>query len=321
MNLGDFVLPQGRRPAYDFLVKTHIVRPALLCFLAIVLGIAPIRALAIASTPSGYVLHPGDQLAVTVFDEPTLSQSTTILPDGTITYPLVGQLEIGGETIKDATVKLTNALQQYVKNPIVSITVTQLGSYNVMVLGDVKTPGKYLLPSSARLADAIAAAGGLDLTNGDYPDARLSIDNGPPITVSLQSLFREGDVTSNVPLGNETVVYVPGPTPMQVQVIGSVDKPGTVQVHVGDRLAMAIAAAGTTAGSHADLSHIRITRVEPDGSTTQSEYNLFNALKNGELGSDPVLSKNDLIYVPEARTGSIGAGEVVLTLLSRLIFW
>jgi polysaccharide biosynthesis/export protein len=298
-------------------VKTRIVRPALLCFLAVFLATGP--AVAITSAPSGYVLHPGDQLAVTVFDEPSLSQSATILPDGTITYPLVGQLEIGGETVRAATRKLTNALQQYVKNPIVSIAVTQLGLYNVLVLGDVKSPGKYLLPSTARLADAIAAAGGLDIVNGEYPDARLSIDNGPPLTASLQGLMREGDVNANVPLGNETVVYVPGPTPMQVQVIGSVDKPGIVQVHVGDRLAMAIAAAGTTAGSRADLAHIRITRVAPDGSTNVSEYNLYNALKEGELGSDPLLAKNDVIYVPEAH-GS-GTGQVVLTLLSRLLWW
>jgi polysaccharide biosynthesis/export protein len=259
---------------------------------------------------------------VTVFGEPTLSQNATVLPDGTITYPLVGQLDVGGDTVKAATLKLTGALQQYVKDPIVSIAVTQLGSYDVLVLGDVKTPGKYVLPSSARLADAIAAAGGLDVVNGDYPDARVSIDNAPPVTSSLQKLMREGDVNANIPLGNETVVYVPGPTPMQVQVIGSVDKPGAVEIHVGDRLAMAIAAAGTTTNSRADLSHVRVTHIAPDGSTSVAEYNLFNALKGGDLASDPVLSKNDVIYVPEARNSSLisGPAQAVLLVLSRLLW-
>lgn len=270
----------------------------------------------------GYVLHPGDQLMITVFGEPTLSQSATLLPDDTITYPLVGQLKVGGETVHEATLQLTDALQQYVKNPIVSIAVTHLGSYNVLVLGNVKTPGKYVLPSSARLADAIAAAGGVDTVNGEYPDARVSIDNGPPVTASLQSLMREGDVDANIPLGNETVVYVPGPTPMQVQVIGSVDKPGAVVVHVGDRLAMAIAAAGATAGSRADLSHIRLTRVGPNGAVTVSEYNLYDALERGDLAADPVLLKNDEIYVPEAsNSNNLSAPtQGVLLLLSRLLW-
>jgi polysaccharide biosynthesis/export protein len=299
-------------------VKTHALRSALFCFLAAVLGFGFGPALAVTGD---YVLHPGDQLAITVFGEPTLSQSATLLPDGTITYPLVGQLDIAGETVKAATAKLTRALQQYVKNPTVSIAITQLGSYDVLVLGDVKTPGKYVLPSSARLADAVAAAGGVETANGEYPDARVSIDNAPPVTASLQGLLREGDVNANIPLGSETVVYVPGPTPMKVQVIGSVDKPGAVEVHVGDRLTMAIAAAGTSTNSHADLAHIRITRLAADGSTNVAEYNLYNALKGGDLKSDPVLTRDDVIYVPETRAGGMsGPAQAVMLLLSRLLW-
>jgi polysaccharide biosynthesis/export protein len=305
-------------PTYDSGVKTHSLRSALFCFLTILLGLRGTAALA---ATGDYVLHPGDQLAITVFGEPSLSQSATLLPDGTITYPLVGQLSIAGETVKAATKQLTHALQQYVKNPIVSIAITQLGSYDVLVLGDVKTPGKYLLPTTARLADAVAAAGGVSIVNGEYPDARVSIDNGPPVTASLQSLMREGDVNANIPLGSETVVYVPGPTPMHVQVIGSVDKPGPVEVHVGDRLTMAIAAAGTSTNSHADLAHIRITRVAANGSTSVSEYNLYKALQGGDLASDPILGKDDVIYVPEARTAAMsGPAQAVMLLLSRLLW-
>ncbi len=281
---------------------------------------APAATAANNATPTGYVLHPGDQLSVTVFGEQSLSQVTTVLPDGSITYPLVGRLNVGNETIDEATQSLTHALKQYIRDPVVSIAITQLGAYDVLVLGDVKTPGKYSLPSSARLADAIGAAGGLDSVNGDYPDARVSINNEPPQTVSLQSLLRDGDVNANLPLGSETVVYVPGPTPMQVQVVGNVDKPGTVEVHVGDRLSMAVAVAGTTTSSQADLAHIRVTRTAADGTTTTTEYNLYKALKGGDLASDPVLDKNDVIYVPQARQGNSlsGFAQGILLLLSRL---
>jgi polysaccharide biosynthesis/export protein len=298
------------------------VRSALFCLIAMLFALGTIPALALTGGSPDYVLHPGDELAVTVFGEPTLTQSATLLPDGTITYPLVGQIRLGGKTVREATLNLTAALERYLKNPIVSIAVTKLGEYDVMVLGGVKTPGKYVLPSSARLADAIAAAGGLDGINGDYPDARVSIDDAPPVTASLQSLLREGDVSANIALGSDTVVYVPGPTPMQVNVIGSVDKPGATEVHVGDRLAMAIAAAGTTTNSRADLSHIRVTHVAPDGSTSVAEYNLYNALKNGDLASDPILLKNDVIYVPAtSEAGSLsGPMQGLLLVLSRLLF-
>ena len=300
----------------------HFLRSGLFGILSVMLALGPTPARAGTGTSLSYVLHPGDQLAVTIFGEPSLSQSAILLPDGTITYPLVGELRLGGETVKAATLTLASALRENVKNPIVSIDVTKLGSYDVLVLGDVKSPGKYVLPSSARLADAIAAAGGLEIVNGTYPDARVSIDNAAPVTASLQSLMREGDVSDNIPLGSETAVYVPGPTPMQVQVVGSVDKPGTVGIHVGDRLAMAIAAAGATASAHADLSHIRVTHVAADGSTSVAEYDLYQALQNGNMASNPVLYKNDMIYVPQARSqGTLsGTAQGVLLLLSRLLY-
>jgi polysaccharide export outer membrane protein len=287
---------------------------------AIFVLLAPIGCFADGSSPS-YVLRPGDHVAVTVFGEQSLSETETLLPDGTIAYPLLGRLHLAGETVTAATAQMTHALRAYVRDPIVTIAVTEPAPDEVLVLGDVKTPGKYSLPSTAHIADAIAAAGGLDDVNGDYPVARVSINNGPPESVSLQGLLRDGDVSNNISLGSSAIVYVPGATPMQVQVIGSVDKPGEVEVHVGDRLSMAIARAGTTATSLADLSHVRVTHVTSDGTTVTKEYNLYKALKGGDLSSDPILAKNDVIYVPQAHQGDrlSGFAQGVLLLLSRLV--
>jgi polysaccharide biosynthesis/export protein len=304
-------------------VKLSPARSALFVIAAIVIVFAPVWSLAAGSPPKGYLLHPGDVLAVTVYGETELSQSTTVLPDGSITYPLVGKLNVGGESVDSATQKLTAAFKRYLRDPVVSISITTLSLEDVLVLGNVKTPGKYTLPPTARVADAIAAAGGLGDVNGEYPDARVSIDNGTPETISLQSLLRDGDVRANVPLwGNEAVVYVPGPTPIQVQVVGNVDKPGMVEIHEGDRLSMAIAVAGTTSNSQADLSRIRVTSVAPDGATSVHDYNLYKALKDGDLNSDPILAKNDVIYVPQARQGTAISGwaQGLLMVLSRLYF-
>jgi polysaccharide biosynthesis/export protein len=329
--VGDFDLPTAPLPSYDFGVMKYFERSALAWVVALVTWIVPVASVAATPPPAaapavtpapGYRLHPGDQLAVTVYGEAQLSQNTTVLPDGTITYPLIGKLDVGGDTIDTATAKVTRALREYVRDPDVSIAITQLGNYDVLVLGDVKTPGKYPLPPTARVTDAIAAAGGLGDINGEYPNARVSINNGPPVTISLQSLLRDGDVASNLPLGPESVVYVPGPTPLAVQVIGNVDKPGTVEVHVGDRLSMAIAVAGTTTNSQADLAHIRVTSVAADGSTQEHEYNLYRALKGGDLTSDPVLAKNDVIYVPQAhqQNAMSAFAQGIFLLLSRLYF-
>jgi polysaccharide biosynthesis/export protein len=304
-------------PSYDARVNRYLFARVLPYAVAIIAIILPLSSSA-ADTSGTYVLRPGDQLSVTVFGEQGLTENTTVLPDGTIVYPLVGKLHVGGESIDAATQQLKTALKEYLKDPAVSIALTQAAPDDVLVLGDVKTPGKYPLPATARVTDAIAAAGGLDQVNGDLPVARVSVDNGSPQTVSLQSLLRDGDVSSNILLGATAVVYIPGPTPMQVEVIGSVDKPGQVQIHVGDRLSMAIAVAGTSSNSKADLSHVRVTSIAPDGSTVTHEYNLYKALKGGDLTSDPVLAKNDVVYVPQGQQGPSNFGQGLLFLLSRL---
>lgn len=294
-------------------------------FRALFLAAAAGAALLAATPPAtghDYVLHTGDQIAISVFGDQTLSQNAVILSDGSIVYPLIGKIRVGGYTISTATSRIAAALRKYVRDPMVTISVTQSGTDNVLVLGNVKTPGKYTLSSSAHVADAIAAAGGIAYANGDYPKARISVDGGPAQTVALQGLLRDGNLDEDVALGSEAIVYVTGPMPLNIEVLGSVDHPGTVPVYVGDRLSIAIAKAGNTSNSHADLAHVHVSRQQPDGTTQTETYNLYDALERGNLTADPVLQKDDVVFVPEARqndrVSSVFQG--IFAVLSRLVF-
>jgi len=249
-------------------------------------------------------INAGDQLNVQVFGEPTLSQVVTVQDDGNIEYPLVGRVSVGGKTPTQAAEAIKTALLTYVRHPIVTVALSQEGQNNVLVLGDVKTPGKYVVRSGAHLSDAVAAAGGLGTTNGDYPKARVTQDNGTVTEVSLQQLLVDGKSKLNVPLSNNAVVYVEGPLPIQVEVVGAVDHPGYYTVHQGDRLSVAIAQAGTSANAKADLNHVTVSR-EVDGKIEKDQVNMYNALHGGDRAhSDPILQKDDVVYVPQARTGN-----------------
>lgn len=246
-------------------------------------------------------VYPGDQLNVQVFGEPTLSQTVTVLDDGTVDYPLIGHVKVGGSTPVQAANTIKTSLLQYVKHPIVTVSIAEAGQSNVLVLGNVKTPGRYAVRSGAHLSDAIAAAGGLGTTNGDYPNARVTEPNGRNAEVSLQKLLVQGDGALNVPIANDAIVYVEGPLPIRVQVLGAVDHPGYYEVHQGDRLSSAIAQAGTSATSKADLNHVFITR-EVAGKEQKDEINMYTALKQGDYQKgDPVLQKDDVVYVPIAK--------------------
>jgi polysaccharide biosynthesis/export protein len=275
-----------------------------------------------ASLPAQTKIHPGDQLSVQVYGDQTLTENVMVLSDGTVEYPLIGRVPVAGKTLDQAAAVLAQRLRKYVRQPVVSISILQLGQPDVLVLGDVKSPGKYQLRSDARLTDAIAAAGGLINVNGTFPDARVANASGTVTSVSLESLLQRGDTTLDVPLGEGSVVYVPGPVQFTVEVAGSVDHPGDVQVNEGDRLSIAIAKAGDSQNANADLNHIRLIRTDADGKQTTTEINLYQALNNGDQSADVALQKGDVIYVPQAGKHSdvfSGAGSGLLYILTRLI--
>lgn len=283
------------------------------------LALACCGGFAQAAAP-GTVIHPGDQLSVQVYGDQTLTQTVTVLNDGTIAYPLIGQVPVAGKTPEQAAQTLKMRLLKFVRHPVVTIAISQLAQPNVMVLGDVKNPGKYQLRSDAHLSDAIAAAGGLVDIDGDYPSARVSDPSGHISQISLQKLLRSGDIALDQRLGEGDVVYVPGPVQFYVNVTGAVDHPGPIQVNQGDNLAVAIAKAGNSANAQSDLNHVRLIRTGADGKEHSEDINLYQALQNNDQSVNVALQKGDTIYVPQARQNK-GSSMLsgLLYVLSRFI--
>ena len=274
---------------------------------------------AVAVIPSS-IVHAGDRLSIEVAGEADLSQQVTVAGDGTIGLPLVGQVHVAGVTPGDAGNLIAAALKQYVRDPHVSVNVLQEGHIDVLVLGDVANSGMYSLPPGAHLSDAIAAAGGIDPSiNGPYPVARVAIPDGAVYNVSLEKLLRGGDPTRDVELTNKAAVYVPGPTTFDITVLGAVDHPGTISLNQGDRLSIAVAKAGNSPTSNADLNRIVVTRTESNGKTASHPVNLYQALEQGDSRYDPPLFKGDVVYVPIAQQ-SHGNLTNALFILSRLFF-
>lgn len=285
---------------------------------------APAAAPAEATVQSAidYRIRQGDEVTLTVFGEPTLTplQPLRVLQGGTIALPLAGNVIVGGLTTSEASAAVARKFRKYLRDPKITLAVYSVGPVEALVLGNVKVPGKYTLPPPARLTDVIAAAGGLGPTDGDYPDARLEYPDGTTATVSLQKLLHDGDVKSNVTVASGETVYIPSPTLLTVEVIGAVDKPGDVQVHDGDDVAMAIARAGTATQQQADLNHVTVTRVGPSGTKIVRTVNLYEVLKKGNTSQDVVMQKGDLVYVPSSpKRDPFGSAGSLLFGLGSLI--
>ncbi|MBV8362993.1 MAG: polysaccharide export protein [Candidatus Eremiobacteraeota bacterium] len=291
-------------------------------WLSFIVGVAAVACGgAVAAASDQYLIHRGDQLSVQVYGDDDFKQLTppTVLPDGTITLPLIGRIKVENETTEAAAHQIAKQLQRYIRHPAVTVGIATAGQANVLVMGDVKTPGKYALRAGGRLTDAIAAAGGLAPTNGAFPYARVSLADGSLSRVSLQQLLHDGDQSQNVALDEGSVVYVEGPLSFDIEVVGAVDRPGYIQMREGDRLATAIAKAGTSSNSFADLNHIFVTRTETDGHSASHEVNLYQALQNGDMRYNPTLKKGDIVYVPQSRRPGTGASGILYLLQRWLI--
>jgi polysaccharide export outer membrane protein len=268
----------------------------------------------------GSVIHPGDVLSITVYDEPSLPATAVVQADGTIQYGLAGRVLVGGMSPGEARDTLVRALKKYYKHPNVTLAVIQQGQINVLVYGNVKNTGAYKLRTGAHFGDAFAAAGGVATMNGEYPVARVSELDGTLTEVSIDKLLRGNDATQNIALEDNSIIYVTGGETIRVQVLGAVSRPGNVEVTVGERLTMALARAGAEPAAHSDLSHVYLTRVDPatGKSTLSYDIDVHRALEKGDSRYDPVLLKGDKILVAEAR-GMSASNAGLLGILGRLL--
>jgi polysaccharide export outer membrane protein len=111
--------------------------------------------------PVGFLLGPEDVLEITVWKNPDLSRTTAIRPDGLISMPIIGDVQASGLTADALAHRIADRYKQFVAgNPAVSVSVKELNSYFIFVLGEVTKPGKYQAKSYVTLLQAISMGGG-----------------------------------------------------------------------------------------------------------------------------------------------------------------
>jgi len=107
-----------------------------------------------------YVIGPEDLLLVSVWKNETLSRQLPVRPDGKISMPLLHDIDAAGLTPLQLRDKIATALAVYMPNPEVSVTVLEVRSYRVSVLGEVQRPGVLQLKAPTTVLEALAMAGG-----------------------------------------------------------------------------------------------------------------------------------------------------------------
>ena len=117
----------------------------------------PIRAS--AQQPSPYLIGATDVLNIYVWKEPDLTQDVVVLPDGKITFPLIGAIQAQGRTVTELKKDITDKLKDYVTAPEVTVVVRQVNSRRIYTLGKLNTPGPYPLAPDMTVIQALSVAG------------------------------------------------------------------------------------------------------------------------------------------------------------------
>jgi len=109
-----------------------------------------------------YVIGPGDVLDISVWKEQALTKLVTVLPDGKISFPLIGAITAGGKTLDQVSKELEKKLSRFVPDLNLSVLVSQVNSHIVYVIGRVRNPDRFILNTNIDVLQALAMAGGLN---------------------------------------------------------------------------------------------------------------------------------------------------------------
>lgn len=251
-----------------------------------------VTALAQAAAPQAdYVLGVGDAVKITVYQNADLSLEARVSEGGTISYPLLGTVKIGGLSISAAEKKIADGLREgnFLKQPQVSILVLQVKGNQISILGQVNRPGRYPLETTnTKLSEALAQAGGIVAGAGSDTVIITGTRNGEAFRkeVDFPNVFATANSSEDLLLENGDTIYVDR-APL-VYVYGEVQRPGQMRLERDMTVRQAIASASglTLRGTDRGL---KIHRKQPDGSVK-----IITPALNDQL------QKDDILYIKES---------------------
>lgn len=267
------------------LAALRATRPmrAFVLVLASLLGAGAVLA---QETPLG----PGDNIKVTVYQNPDLNSEHRISQTGNITFPLVGAVNLGGLTIPQAQDRIAKSLKDggFVLKPQVSVSLTEIRSVQVSILGQVGKPGRYPIEiGNSKVSDMIAAAGGVGPLGADIVTL-VGTRQGKPLKVDidLPMIYQSGRNDLDTTVAGGDIIYVQRAPSFYIY--GEVQKPGVFRLERGTTLLQALAQSGglTQRGTEKGL---RLHRRDANNQVKILEPKM----------NDPILP-DDVIYIRES---------------------
>ena len=252
-----------------------------------------------------YRLGPGDFVNILVWHRPELSQENIVVsPDGFITVPRIGSLNVINHTPDEVQNMITLKLENLYIKPEVTVRVHEFHNNKAFILGRVSKPGVINFPGKGTLLEALALAGGLptDQTKENaLTKCAIIRGNDTVIWIDLQDLLKNGNMALNSPIRNNDVIYIPEASDELVYVMGEVVTPGAIQIRGGMNVLKAIMLAGGM-NKQANPGKVFIIRQQSlKGDVIKVD--LKNLLESGDFSQNFSLLSNDIVFVSPSGMG------------------
>jgi polysaccharide export outer membrane protein len=252
---------------------------------------------------SAYLLAPDDIVSVTVVNFPNLSTQATVLPDGTISVPILGSVKASGKTTEELAQYLAKEWDRFVVRPSVTVSVYQKRKATVVVNGFAAKLGTLEYRPGMRLSDALAEVGGASPA-GDITKVRVTRRSGESQTYDMTDFPRLAGTERDVLLQEGDIIFVPERR-TQVSVIGQVLRPGSYDY----RDEMTVLDALGLAGGVLESADLNAATIEEEG--VERKLDLDALLRRGDMSVNAKLKPGARIMVPEWQNRTYVFGAVV----------
>ena len=252
---------------------------------------------------SAYLLAPEDIVSVTVVNFPNLSTQATVLPDGTISVPILGSVKASGKTTEELAQYLAKEWDRFVVRPSVTVSVYQKRKATVVVNGFAAKLGTLEYRPGMRLSDALAEVGGASPA-GDITKVRVTRRSGESQTYDMTDFPRLAGTERDVLLQEGDIIFVPERR-TQVSVIGQVLRPGSYDY----RDEMTVLDALGLAGGVLESADLNAATIEEEG--VERKLDLDALLRRGDMSVNAKLKPGARIMVPEWQNRTYVFGAVV----------
>ena len=256
-----------------------------------------------------YTLGADDVIDISVLNHSAFDKTLTILPDGKIAFPGVGEITAAGKTAKALAAEIQTALEKTMNNVGVVISVKERHSRRVRIIGAVRTPGGFDLKPGWRLLDVVAGAGGLSAKPA-LITARLIRGGVQTLPLNVTEAMATPDSEANLRLEPDDLILfdeLDAPSKAQVHVMGQVGKPGAYDLDSNLNLLTLISEAGSATDKAA------LTRAYVLRGSVEMPINLRPLLVEGQPDAAVTnfkLKAGDVLFVPEILTRYAVMGEV-----------